>query len=142
VPASVKAQLLSLARTGAEDFNSVLTRYVLERFLYRLSISPFAGEFLLKGAILFTVWSQRPHRATKDIDLLGFGEPSLARLVTSIGEVCATPVSADDGVRFDGDTVHRIDAAPLNAEGLPVETSRRLPARGPKTNPLRLTPRE
>ncbi|HOU90497.1 MAG TPA: nucleotidyl transferase AbiEii/AbiGii toxin family protein [Polyangiaceae bacterium] len=113
VPASVKAQLLSLARTGAEDFNSVLTRYVLERFLYRLSISPFADEFLLKGAILFTVWSQRPHRATKDIDLLGFGEPSPARLVTSIREVCATPVSADDGVRFDGDTVH---AAPIREQ--------------------------
>ena len=53
VPASFKAQLLRLARMRAEDFNSVLTRYVLERLLYRLSISEHANDFLLKGALLF-----------------------------------------------------------------------------------------
>lgn len=105
VSASVKAQLLNLARTGAEDFNAVLTRYVLERLLYRLSISTHAHEFLLKGAILFTVWSQRPHRATKDIDLLGFGEPSLARLITGFREICSTTVVEDDGLTFDADSV-------------------------------------
>jgi hypothetical protein len=105
VPASIKAQLLTLARTGAEDFNSVLTRYVLERFLYRLSLSPHSHEFLLKGALLFTVWSERPHRATKDIDLLGFGEPNLERLVAGFREVCATPVGADDGLTFNADSV-------------------------------------
>lgn len=109
VPASIKNRLLTLAHGGAEDFNSVLTRYVLERFLYRLSVSKHAEGFLLKGALLFTVWSHRPHRATKDIDLLGFGEPNLERLEALFREVCAHPVN-DDGLNFAADTVH---AAPI-----------------------------
>lgn len=58
--ASVRARLLSRARAEGEDFNYLLTRYVLERVLYRLSVSPHRSSFLLKGAMLFTLWSQRP----------------------------------------------------------------------------------
>ena len=55
VPASVKARLLSIARAQGDDFNAILTRYVLERFLYRLASSSHGSDFLLKGAILFTL---------------------------------------------------------------------------------------
>jgi hypothetical protein len=69
---------MPLARTRKEDFNFVLTRYAMERVLYRLSRSTHESKFILKGAMLFTVWSGHPYRATKDIDLLGTGEPITA----------------------------------------------------------------
>ena len=71
--ASVHARLLARAKQRAEDFNLLLTRYALERFLYRLSISPSRNGYLLKGALLFDFWFDFPHRPTRDADLLGFG---------------------------------------------------------------------
>jgi hypothetical protein len=102
--ASVKARLLALAKERGEDFNFILNRYVLERLLYRLAASPHAKTFLLKGAMLFTVWSQQPHRATKDIDLLGYGKPDPERLVTIFGAVCDVVVP-DDGIIFLASTL-------------------------------------
>lgn len=73
IAASVRAKLLNKARTEKRDFTLVLTRYTLERLLYRLSISTHADRFLLKGALLFDLWFDVPLRPTRDIDLLGFG---------------------------------------------------------------------
>ena len=78
--ASVRARLLNRARETRQDFNLVLTRYALERLLYRLSISSHAGQFLLKGALLFDLWFDIPHRPTRDADFLGFGSVDLPRL--------------------------------------------------------------
>lgn len=66
IAASVRAQLLNRARETRQDFNLVLTRYALERLLYRLSISPHADQFVLKGALLFDLWFDIPHRPTRD----------------------------------------------------------------------------
>ena len=79
--ASVRARLLNRARTEKADFNLMLTRYSLERLLYRLSVSPWADEFLLKGALLFDLWFDQPHRPTRDIDLLGFGPSDIEHLI-------------------------------------------------------------
>jgi hypothetical protein len=68
--ASIRARLLNRARIERTDFNLMLTRYSLERLLYRLSVSPWAEEFLLKGALLFDLWFDQPHRPTRDIDLM------------------------------------------------------------------------
>ena len=73
VAASVRAKLLNKARAEKRDFMLVLTRYALERLLYRLSISTHADHFLLKGALLFDLWFDVPLRPTRDMDLLGFG---------------------------------------------------------------------
>jgi len=97
---SVRDRLLKLAKTRGEDFNFVLIRYALERLLYRVSKSPHEAEFILKGAMLFTVWSEHPHRATKDLDLLGSGVPDLDRLAGVFREVSALSVE-DDGLVFD-----------------------------------------
>ena len=77
-PASVRARLLNKAKADKLDFSLVLTRYGLERLLYRLSISSNKDNFLLKGALLFDMWFDVPHRPTRDIDLLGFGLAGLA----------------------------------------------------------------
>jgi predicted nucleotidyltransferase component of viral defense system len=100
VGASVRARLLGLARERKEDFQLVLTRYANERLLFRLAQSPHASRFVLKGAALFTVWTGEPHRATRDIDLLGFGDPSEEALRSLFAEVLALEV-AEDGVQFD-----------------------------------------
>lgn len=96
---SVRDRLLKLAKERGEQFNFVLVRYALERLLYRLSKSEHSGEFTLKGAMLFTIWSKHPHRATKDMDLLGSGPPDLGRLAQAFRDVCSAPVE-DDGVVF------------------------------------------
>src|SRR5271170_2185554 len=74
VGASVRARLLEQARAQRADFQVLLTRYVLERLLYRLSVSEHRDRFILKGAMLFAVWVDTSFRPTRDLDLLGFGE--------------------------------------------------------------------
>ena len=101
--ASVRARLLSRARETRQDFNLVLTRYALERLLYRLSVSPHADQFLLKGALLFDSWFDIPHRPTRDADFLGFGSAELPHLEVVFKDVCA--METDDGVTFRPDTV-------------------------------------
>ena len=98
--ASVKHRLMELARKQGEDFQLVLTRYVIERLLYRLSRSEHAGQFVLKGAMLFRLWADQPHRPTRDLDLLGKGEPSPEALAEVFRAVCGTVVE-DDGLTFD-----------------------------------------
>ena len=97
--ASVRARLLNVAKAQASDFNQVLVRFALERILYRLTQSPHADRFLLKGALLFTLWYDMPHRATRDADLLGFGARDLESVAQVFREIAA--VAVDDGIVFD-----------------------------------------
>ena len=80
VAASVRQRLLNLARERSEDFNYLLTRYANERLLFRLAESAHRDQFVLKGATLFELRHGAVHRTTRDVDLLGFGEPDAERL--------------------------------------------------------------
>jgi predicted nucleotidyltransferase component of viral defense system len=93
--ASVRQRLLNLARARGEDFNFLLTVYGLERVMYRLGQSSHRREFVLKGAMLFRAWADAPHRATRDLDLLGRGDPDVPRLERIFEEIWQTPVPAD-----------------------------------------------
>jgi hypothetical protein len=106
--ASARQRLLNLSKTSGADYNQLLIRYAIERFLYRLSLSSHRDAFILKGAMLFSVWEGSPHRPTQDLDLLGFGDRSLARLTSVFREICATPVE-DDGWTFEPATVEAED---------------------------------
>lgn len=99
IGASVRARLLQFAHSNGDDFQLVLTRYANERLLYRLASSQHASRFVLKGATLFTVWTGKPHRATRDLDLLGFGDPSEDHIRELFTEVLSVVV--EDGVEFD-----------------------------------------
>lgn len=103
VAASVRARLLERARAEKRDFSLLLTRYALERLLYRLSISSHAEHFLLKGALLFDLWFDVPSRPTRDMDLLGFGAAEASQLISVFTDLCALPVN--DGICFDGQSV-------------------------------------
>lgn len=97
--ASVHGRLLHLARRRGQDFNALLDRYVVERLLYRLSVSAHAASFVLKGAQLLTTYAGDPHRPTRDLDLLGYGLDDVAALAGVFRDVCMVP--ADDGLVFD-----------------------------------------
>ncbi|MDO9453206.1 MAG: nucleotidyl transferase AbiEii/AbiGii toxin family protein [Stagnimonas sp.] len=88
-----------MADARKQDFNLVLTHYGLERLLYRLSISPHAPNFLLKGALLFSLWYDIPHRPTRDADLLGFGADDIGSVVAVFQDICR--IASEDGIDFD-----------------------------------------
>ena len=71
IGASVRARLLARSRTENADYHILLTRYALERLLYRLSVSADRDRFILKGALLLVTWVPDPFRPTRDLDLLG-----------------------------------------------------------------------
>ena len=80
-----------------------MTKYALERILYRLSISPWRDAFLLKGALLFDLWFDQPHRPTRDIDLFGFGPSEVDDVAAVFRDVCV--LACDDGITFDATPV-------------------------------------
>ena len=98
---SVRARLLNLAKQRNQPFELMLIRYTLERFLYRLSTSKHRERFALKGAMLMRHWLDDPHRPTRDLDLLGFGDSDPELTLKIFREICA--VKADDAVVFDVD---------------------------------------
>ncbi len=104
LPASVHQRLLNLAHQQHLPFERVLSRYGVERLLYRLSQSPHRERFILKGAMLFLLWKEALHRPTRDLDLLGQGEDSRERLEEVFRDLCRTPVEKD-GLRFLPDSV-------------------------------------
>lgn len=105
--ASILDRLLTLAKQRGDDYNLVLNRFALERLLCRLSTSAHADSFLLKGALLFALWYDDPHRPTRDADLLGFGQDDAEHLIAVFRDVAA--MSMEDGIVFDVASV-RADA--------------------------------
>lgn len=103
---------MNLSRQRGEEFQLILTRFGLERLLYRLTQSQHAGEFVLKGAALFQLWTGEPHRSTRDLDLLGHGEPSIDRVRQVFQEVCSVAVG-NDGLTFLTDA---LQAEPIKEE--------------------------
>ena len=102
--ASVRQRLLNRSRAEGEDFQALLTRYVLERFLYRLGRSEHRERFVVKGAMLFVLWEGDLHRMTRDLDLLGFGSSAIPDVERAVREIVAARVE-DDGVAFAPETV-------------------------------------
>jgi predicted nucleotidyltransferase component of viral defense system len=126
IAASVSQRLTNLSRKKSEDFQLLLTRYCIERLLYRLSQSEHSEQFVLKGAMLFTLWSNQPYRPTRDLDLPGKSVSSAAQLRKVFQDVSKMKVE-DDGVIFEPESVQ---AAPIREEqeygGIRVELVARL----------------
>lgn len=104
--ASVRAKLLNQARASGQPFDLILVRFALERLLYRLSISGHAERFVLKGAMLLTTWFDDPARPTRDLDLLGFGDPDPDAMQATFRDILS--IEVDDGIVFKADTL-RVD---------------------------------
>jgi predicted nucleotidyltransferase component of viral defense system len=109
---SVRSRLLNIARREGTDFQRLLVRYAIERLLYRLSASAHVDDFVLKGATLFALWLGKPHRATKDLDLLGRGPLDIDRLVQVFRDIATQPCP-EDGLAF---SASKITCAPIRQE--------------------------
>ncbi|MEX2608086.1 MAG: nucleotidyl transferase AbiEii/AbiGii toxin family protein [Kiritimatiellia bacterium] len=105
---SVHQRLLNIRNSTDEQFNHLLMRYGLERLLYRIQVAGHSETFVLKGAMLFSLWNDVPGRPTRDIDFLGFGDLPHDRLRAIFTDACAVKVE-DDGMRFDSDSVQIAD---------------------------------
>lgn len=110
-PERIFRALRAVARERKAEVNAVLIQYAIERLLFRLSVSSESENYVLKGAMLFRVWTGDLHRPTRDVDFLGFGESTPTAVADSMRTVIAT-VALDDGLRFDSEslTARRIQA--------------------------------
>ena len=116
IAASVKQRLFNFAKRNGDDFNLLQVRYATERLLYRLSVSSYGEDFLLKGAVLFILWESHPHRPTKDIDLLSLSDMDRGEIESVFRKVASTPFP-DDGLVFDPESVRAVEIRDDNAYG-------------------------
>jgi hypothetical protein len=113
---SLQVRLARHAKEIGVDPNLVLTRFAVERFLYRLSKSRHVDRFVLKGALLLLVWLGETLRPTRDADVLGFGDLSNESLEGVFADVCAVAVEPD-GMTYHADTIRVADIRPEDAYG-------------------------
>lgn len=107
--ASVLARLLNHSRTHKEDYQSLLIRYVSERFLYRLGRSSYRNAYVLKGAYLLSITLEdQIYRSTKDIDFLKTGDVAAQHILESLRSICAIDCR-EDAVEFDPDSISTQD---------------------------------
>ena len=104
LPVSVRHRLRNLRDKTGEDYQLLLTTYAVERLLFRLSQSEYADRFVLKGAMLFVALTGKPHRATRDLDLLGYGDASAEHIAQVFRQISTTSVEPD-GMVFDPEDI-------------------------------------
>ncbi len=106
IVASVEAKLKNIALARKIDYRFILIRYATERFLYRLSVSKYADNFILKGGNLFVIWQNgEDYRPTIDSDMLCIGDATKEHLFQVFRELCEIPDITNDGIIFNTDTI-------------------------------------
>ncbi len=100
IAASVRQRLLNNARETGRPFNELLQYFAMERFLYRLSESPYSDSLVLKGALMLTVWEAPLSRPTMDIDFLGHIDNNIKTIIAAVENICSQQV-VPDGITFD-----------------------------------------
>jgi hypothetical protein len=113
---SVRDRLTARAHERRENAQLLMTRYVIERLFFRLSLSPHRERFVLKGAMLFSLWAAAPYRATGDLDLLGMGENAPEQLAVVFQEILDVAVD-DDGIVFRPETLRAAGHRLFGSEG-------------------------
>ncbi len=106
IVASIEGRLKNIMRERKVDYQFLLVRYAIERFFYRLSVSPYAKQFVLKGGNLFVIWQNgRDYRPTIDSDFLCFGDVTPENLKRIFTEICSASDIPDDGMIFDAKSI-------------------------------------
>jgi Nucleotidyl transferase AbiEii toxin, Type IV TA system len=103
--ASVRARLLLHAKQHGDNFQRILTRYAIERLLFRISQTEGSEHYVLKGAMLFVTWPDHVFRPTGDLDLLGHGDPDPAAILELFTGICQV-AAPEDGIVFDPATLN------------------------------------
>jgi len=104
IQVSIRARLQNKAKETNRPFSEILQYYGMERFLYRVSRSKYADRFILKGALMFTVWQVPERRTTLDIDFSARYDNQIVSIERMIKDVCRVFV-IPDGLIFDPQTV-------------------------------------
>lgn len=102
--ASVRQKLYNLSKARNRPFDEITQYFAMERFLRRLGESKYKDRFILKGALIFTVWEAPQSRATRDIDLLGYVSNTVENLSAVVREICNVQVEAD-GLTFKSESI-------------------------------------
>ncbi|MFU8892041.1 MAG: nucleotidyl transferase AbiEii/AbiGii toxin family protein [Luteolibacter sp.] len=98
--ASIQDRLRNRSRSEGIELNRVLENFAIARLFARLSASSYRDQFILKGAQLFVLWADAPHRSTRDADFLSFGSPEPAGLESIFNEMCASETAPSDGLEW------------------------------------------
>ncbi|MCA0002745.1 nucleotidyl transferase AbiEii/AbiGii toxin family protein [Mesorhizobium sp. B292B1B] len=98
--ASIRDRLLQHSRQQGDDYQRILTRYAIERLLFRLSMTEASERYVLKGAMLFVTWPEYVFRPTGDLDLLGQGDPDPGAIHDLFTRICQVE-APDEGIVFD-----------------------------------------
>lgn len=109
---SMKARLLNLSDHDNKRYQQLLVRYMQERFLYRLSISRFSNNFILKGGALLYAYDEFLPRPTLDVDFMGIRiSNDKEAIINAFKEIVGCDNSAEDGIRFMPESVSASDIA-------------------------------
>ena len=100
VAASVRARLGQQSKAEGQTLDFLIERFAIGRLFWRLSRSTYANLFVLKGAQLFCLWENNPHRPTRDIDFLGFGDSSPEAVKAVFTEILSATVDPNDGLEW------------------------------------------
>ncbi len=111
IAASIRARLTNQARTTGVTLPSLIERFAMGRLLWRLSQHEHSDRFVLKGAQLFSLWANQPHRPTRDLDLLSFGDPSPDKVREFFDELTSGPAEPADGLQWGA-----VAAAPIRQD--------------------------
>ncbi len=102
--ASIRQRLLNYAKAHDDNFQRILTRYAIERLLFRLSQTDARDGYVLKGAMLFVAWPEHAFRPTGDLDLLAWGDPAPEAITELFAQICRVD-AREDGLIFDPDSL-------------------------------------
>ncbi len=118
-------QLQSVARARKMTTDHLLKRWVGERFLARVSCSPYSRQLVLKGGNLFVLWTGDLYRGTWDIDLHA-EEADSPGMRDVLPQVLAVAINVNDGLRFDPADVRIKDLVGSRIPGLRMQAVARL----------------
>lgn len=97
---SLKAKIKNLAAEKKLPAQIVMQNYMFERFLFRLSNTPYRDKFILKGGMLVAALVGLDNRATMDLDATLKNFPLTQETISrALSEIC--DVVCDDGVSFE-----------------------------------------
>jgi|GEM_PF-578114 hypothetical protein len=92
----LKAIMKKLAKENQISAQLVLQNYMLERFLERVSLSPYRDNYIIKGGFLISSMVGLNSRATMDMDATIKGYPVTQDVFLTINEKTHESESCDD----------------------------------------------
>jgi len=102
---SVKTRLLNLMNETGYKYMYLLARYFNERLLYRVSVSQYKDNFLLKGGSLLYAMDGLNARPTIDVDFMAERISRDREFLTKVFQEILGIACDEDGVMFDTEDI-------------------------------------